>query len=70
MATQSKLIRKSNLYKYVQLYHTKEGLERWHAVVGNVRSIHDTEKKAVMQVDKWLIEHNKKPVNILKPVQI
>ena len=65
MATRLKRIRKSSKYKYVALFKTKEGVDRWVAtIMGNTKS-YDTEKEAALSVDKKLINKGKDPVNIL-----
>jgi len=65
MATQLKRIRTSEIYKYVELYLSKEGKERWKVqMYGNGR-YYDTEREAARAVDLKLIEKGKEPVNIL-----
>lgn len=65
MATQLKKIRKSDKYKYVALFETKEGLERWGVqMMGNTK-YYDSEREAALSVDKVLINKGKEPVNIL-----
>ncbi len=65
MATQLKRIRKSDKYKYVYLFETKEGEERWGVMVVGNSKYYDTEREAALSVDKRLINKGKEPVNIL-----
>jgi hypothetical protein len=65
MASSMKRIRKSDKYKYVALYKTKDGKERWKAQILGYGYFYNTEKEAAKQVDLKLIEKGKKPVNIL-----
>lgn len=65
MATQLKRIRKSVTYKYVTLYNTKNGDERWGVSIFGNTKYYETEREAAKAVDIKLIEKGKEPVNIL-----
>ncbi len=70
MATHSKRIRSSEKYKYVALYMTAAGKERWKANfergAGRTSKVYDTEREAAMAIDMRLIEDGMEPINILK----
>jgi len=67
MATQLKYIRKSDKYKYVFLYETKDKKQRWGAMIYSNGVYFDTEREAAISIDKKLISKGKKPINILIP---
>lgn len=65
MAMQLKKIKKSEKYKYVELYHTAKGVERWRVGMFGNSKCYDTEREAAKAVDLKLISKGKEPVNIL-----
>lgn len=66
MAFDAKKIRKSDLYKYVEL-HRFGKKEMWKGAASKTRNgkCFDTEREAAIYVDKQLLEQGKEPVNIL-----
>lgn len=64
---------KSKSYKYVYKITYKTGNISWKAVhqirrkknIISNSSYHSTERKAAIAVDRYLIENNREPVNIL-----
>lgn len=67
MAFDTKKIRKSYLYKYVELHRVGKK-EMWRGAAGRKTlngKYFDTERQAAVYVDKQLIEQGKDPVNIL-----
>jgi len=66
MATNLKRIRGSDKYKYVTLYRTQEGVDRWCVHMFGNTGTYDTEREAAKQADIRLIRAGKQPVNILK----
>lgn len=65
MATQLKYISKSENYKYVQLYESKDKKQRWRAAIYGNAIYFDTEREAAICIDKRLINNGKNPLNIL-----
>jgi hypothetical protein len=59
---------RSSEYKYVSRVTRPTGGPKWRAKPTGVSwgTLHDTEREAALQVDRWLIRHGKEPVNILK----
>lgn len=66
MAFDAKKIRKSDLYKYVELHQIGEK-QMWKGAASRTKNgkYFDTEREAAVYVDKQLIEQDKEPVNIL-----
>ena len=65
MASHFTRIKKSDRYKYVTLYLTSKGEERWAAKIYGNGKYFDTEKEAAICIDKKLLEKGKDAVNIL-----
>ena len=58
--------RKSNKYKYVYLYISSAGNNKWKSAISGNGKYFDEERQAARHVDKMLIEKGKEPVNIFK----
>lgn len=56
---------KSDTYKYVTKAIDMNGKIFWRFRIGNTNKFYDTEKKAAIAADKFLINKGKEPVNIL-----
>lgn len=59
---------KSDTYKYVTKAIDMNGKVFWRFRHGNTSKFYDTERKAAIAADKFLIAMKKEPVNILKRV--
>ena len=65
-----KFINSSDKYKYVSYCMNKEGTYKWAGSRFGATRGFETEREAALFVDKILINKKKKPVNILKKLQI
>lgn len=68
-STRLKRVRKSNKYKYISLYITKDGVEKWGVKAMGNNKYFDNERDAAIEVDKRLIKINREPVNLLKRIK-
>lgn len=55
-------------YKYVTKVNQPTGGPKWRAKPNSVSwgTLHDSEREAALQIDRWMIRNGREPVNILK----